>query len=158
MNLTDTNAIAERLRSAGVQPTSQRLKIASLLLGAPQHLTAEQILVSLQGEGVRVSKATVYNTLELLEDCFLVKRHQFGKNISQYEKSYPNRQHDHLVCTDCQRVVEFCDPRIYAIQKMVEEKQHFRVMHHSLTFYACCNKPECEHFVKKEVPETEKQP
>ena len=66
MNLTDSNAIAERLRTAGIQPTSQRLKIASLLLGAPQHLTAEQILVSLQGEGVRVSKATVYNTLNLL--------------------------------------------------------------------------------------------
>jgi len=74
MNLTDTNAIAERLRSAGVQPTSQRLKIASLLLGAPQHLTAEQILISLQGEGVRVSKATVYNTLNLFAEKGVIRQ------------------------------------------------------------------------------------
>ena len=58
--------IAQRLRDCGIQPTSQRLRIASLLLAAPRHLTADQILAELQqGGGVRVSKATVYNTLNL---------------------------------------------------------------------------------------------
>jgi Fur family iron response transcriptional regulator len=55
--------VAERLRACGIQPTAQRLKVASLLLVAPQHLTAEQILDRLRAEGARVSKATVYNTL-----------------------------------------------------------------------------------------------
>ena len=60
-----SNPVAERLRACGIQPTAQRLKVASLLLGAPQHLTAEQILDRLRTEGARVSKATVYNTLNL---------------------------------------------------------------------------------------------
>jgi Fur family iron response transcriptional regulator len=60
------NPVAERLRDCGIQPTSQRLRIAALLLGAPQHLTADQILAQLRLAGMRVSKATVYNTLNLL--------------------------------------------------------------------------------------------
>ena len=66
MALSPPNPLAERLRACGIQPTSQRLRIASLLLGAPQHLTADQILAQLRQAGMRVSKATVYNTLNLL--------------------------------------------------------------------------------------------
>jgi Fur family ferric uptake transcriptional regulator len=75
---------------------------------------------------------------------FLVTKHQFGQNLSQFEKSYPSRQHDHLICTDCNIVVEFCDPRLYTIQKMVEDTQNFKVLHHSLTFYAHCQRENCE--------------
>ena len=60
------NPVAETLRACGIQPTSQRLRIAALLLGAPQHLTADQILAQLRLAGMRVSKATVYNTRNLL--------------------------------------------------------------------------------------------
>jgi Fur family iron response transcriptional regulator len=56
---------AERLRICGIQPTAQRLRIAALLIGAPQHLTADQLLDRLRSDGARVSKATVYNTLNL---------------------------------------------------------------------------------------------
>ena len=62
---TALHPVAERLRCCGIQPTAQRLKVASLLLSAPQHLTAEAILERLRTEGARVSKATVYNTLNL---------------------------------------------------------------------------------------------
>jgi len=71
LNSTD---MVERLRQAGIQPTSQRLQIAALLLGAPQHLTADQILISLQGEGARVSKATVYNTLNLFAEKGVIRQ------------------------------------------------------------------------------------
>ena len=65
MMATSPPSVADRLRACGIQPTAQRLQIASLLLGAPQHLTADQILANLRGTGARVSKATVYNTLNL---------------------------------------------------------------------------------------------
>ncbi|MFZ9708428.1 MAG: Fur family transcriptional regulator [Steroidobacteraceae bacterium] len=65
MMVSSTNPVADRLRQCGIQPTAQRVQIAQILLSAPQHLTAEQILANLQSLGARVSKATVYNTLNL---------------------------------------------------------------------------------------------
>jgi Fur family transcriptional regulator, iron response regulator len=68
------DAVASRLRGCGIQPTAQRLQVAALLLARPQHLTAEQILAALRGSGARVSKATVYNTLNLLAERGVVRQ------------------------------------------------------------------------------------
>jgi Fur family iron response transcriptional regulator len=68
------NPVAERLRACGIQPTAQRLKVASLLLGVPQHLTAEQLLERLRAEDARVSKATVYNTLNLFAERGVIRQ------------------------------------------------------------------------------------
>ena len=92
----------------------------------------------------QVSRATVYNTLDLLTECDLVTKHQFGKNLAQYEKSYGNRQHDHLICVDCHKVSEFCDPRVQNIQSMVGDMLKFKVLHHSLIFYGSCERENCE--------------
>ena len=86
----------------------------------------------------RVSRATLYNTIELLMECKLVRRHQFGKNQSQYEKSLVSGQHDHLICTSCGKVLEYCDPRIQNIQQTVEEIFNFKVSNHALNFYGTC--------------------
>ena len=92
----------------------------------------------------QVSRATVYNTLDVLVECDLVVKHQFGRNQAQFEKSYGRRQHDHLICTDCHKVTEFCDPRVQTIQSLVGEMLEFNVMHHSLIFYGSCTKKNCE--------------
>jgi Fur family iron response transcriptional regulator len=65
--------LAQRLRACGIQPTSQRLQVAELLLASDQHVTAEQLLASLRARGARVSKATLYNTLRLFADRGLVR-------------------------------------------------------------------------------------
>jgi Fur family ferric uptake transcriptional regulator len=88
----------------------------------------------------RVSRATVYNTLELLVSCDLVTKHQFGKNMAQFEKSYGYKQHDHIICIDCGKVVEFCDPRIQQIQSMMGDLLKFEIKHHSLNLYGNCEK------------------
>jgi Fur family ferric uptake transcriptional regulator len=92
----------------------------------------------MKNQNYRVSRATVYNTLELLVSCDLVKKHQFGKNLAQYEKSYGYKQHDHVICADCSKVVEFCDPRIQQIKNMVGELLNFEITHHSLNLYGIC--------------------
>jgi Fur family ferric uptake transcriptional regulator len=75
-----------------------------------------------------------------LLDCNLITKHQFGKNIAQFEKSYKYKQHDHLICQDCGKVFEFCDPRIQQIQTMTENLLNFNITHHSLNFFGKCNK------------------
>ena len=88
----------------------------------------------------RVSRATLYNTIELLLDCNLVTKHQFGNNCAQFEKSYRFKQHDHFIDMDNGQVLEFCDPRIQQIKETVEKELGVKIAHHSLTFYGRINK------------------
>lgn len=78
MNLDITSAgvnrCEKRLSACGIRPTAQRVKIATVLLSAPQHLSAEQILANLRDSGTRVSKATVYNTLNLFAARGLIRQ------------------------------------------------------------------------------------
>ena len=74
----------------------------------------------------------------MLVNCDLVRKHQFGKNLAQYEKSYGFKQHDHMICVDCGKVIEFCDPRIQNIKSMASELLNFEITHHSLNLYGIC--------------------
>jgi Fur family ferric uptake transcriptional regulator len=83
----------------------------------------------------RVSRATLYNTIELLLESSLVRRHQFGNNQAHYEKCFFDKQHDHLIISDTGEVIEFCDPRIETIKKTIEEVFDVEIENHSLYFY-----------------------
>ena len=89
----------------------------------------------MKNKNYRVSRATLYNTIELLLECGLVRKHQFGKNLAHYEKSFFNHQHDHVILTDSGEVKEFCDPRIQEIKKSIEEIYKINIHNHSLYFY-----------------------
>jgi Fur family ferric uptake transcriptional regulator len=71
--------------------------------------------------------------------CNLVRKHQFGKNIAQFEKSHGSKQHDHVIITDTGEVIEFCDPRIQNIKSTIEEVFGVTIQHHSLYFYGVKN-------------------
>ena len=83
----------------------------------------------------RVSRATLYNTIDLLLECKLVVKHQFGKNIAQFEKAFATMQHDHLIDTSNGKVVEFFDPRIREIIEDACNKNNFKLSHHTLYIY-----------------------
>lgn len=88
----------------------------------------------------RVSRATLYNTIELLMDAKLVRKHQFGDQQAHYEKSYFDKNHDHIILADTGEVLEFCDPRIQSIKQTIEEVFDIKIDTHSLYFYGTRNK------------------
>ena len=87
----------------------------------------------------RVSRATIYNTLELLVSLELVTRHVFKDNLAKYEKSFGFRQHDHIILED-NEIIEFCDPRIQSIKNTLEEMFDVKIKNHSLYFFGEKNK------------------
>lgn len=139
MRAGDANFFIDQARHRGIKITSQRKAICSVFFSADTHQSAEQILKRARDLDRRVSLATVYRTLKLLQQHGLARAHNFGDDQALFEPCFKDiDHHDHLICTDCGFIVEFVDEKIELLQEHIAKAHDFTLTHHRMELYGLC--------------------
>jgi len=129
-----TKTLLARCETAGLRMTEQRRVIAQVLEEAEGHPDVEDLYNQASAKDPRISLATVYRTVKLLDEAGILERHEFGDGRARYEDA-DRDHHDHLIDVNSGEVIEFVDPEIEALQEKIAEKLGYRLMGHRLELY-----------------------
>lgn len=121
--------------------TPERFEVLDAALEFEGHFGADDLYILMKNSNSRVSRATVYKTLELLAQCELISKRHFGDNVTRYESSYKKQIHDHLICVDCGRIVEFSNAEIKKLPEEISDELGFNFESYSFNIFARCKDP-----------------
>jgi len=134
----------EFLLKNGNRKTSERFYVIDELYALDEHIDVDNFYLIMKNKDYSISRATIYNTLDLLVECGLAVKHQFGDKSALYEQALTYKHHDHLVCNQCHKIKEFSDPKMDEIKKTIGVALDSKITNHSLVFYGDCTLEECE--------------
>lgn len=142
--------LRDYLKKGNYRITPERFEVLNSALDYEGHFGADDLFILMKNKKSRVSRATVYNTLELLVKCDLLSKRNFGDNITRYESSFKRKSHDHLICMDCGRIVEFSSDALEKIPAQLCDELGFIFENYSFNIFARCkNIKTCKYFNKK---------
>lgn len=137
---------SEHIQKSGLRHTAQRDLILEIFLKTEEHLTSEDLYWLVHKKDPSVGHTTVYRTLKLLTEAGLAREVRFGDGKTYYEHHFGHEHHDHMICTECGKVIEFFSEKLEAAQDAMAEKYNFKPTHHSLRIWGLCET--CQKTVK----------
>ncbi|MEI3606427.1 peroxide-responsive transcriptional repressor PerR [Pseudogracilibacillus sp. SE30717A] len=126
----------ETLKKSGIRITPQRHAVLEYLLTSMSHPTADEIYKALEGKFPNMSVATVYNNLRILREIGLVRELTYGDDSSRFDSNM--RDHYHIICDDCGKIVDFHYPTLDEIESLAEKVSGFEISHHRMELYGKC--------------------
>ncbi|HYY56799.1 MAG TPA: transcriptional repressor [Pyrinomonadaceae bacterium] len=128
----------QHLQKAGLKRTAQRDLILDVFLRTEKHLSSEDLYRLVQTEDQTIGQTTVYRTLKLLTEAGLAREVRFGDGRTHYEHNYKHQHHDHMICTECGKIIEFYSAQLEALQDAMAAKYRFEPTHHLLRILGVC--------------------
>ncbi len=141
----ELDLVERSLRKQGHRWTSQRRRIAEVVYDTHEHFNPEELLAMCRGIDSRISRATVYRTIAVLEEAGFVEGLDTGDGSKRFEHVLGHAHHDHMICRTCGRIVEFVDERLERMKVAVAEQHGFRLISHELKLFVECQDPACAH-------------
>lgn len=145
-----TDVFREYLKNGSNRITPERFEILDAALAYNGHFSADELFIEMKKKNSSISRATVYNTLDLLAQCELLSARNFGDNMKRFESNFKKQMHDHLICIDCGRIVEFTSMGLDKIEQQVCEDLDFLPSSYSFNIFARCKKgKKCKYYHDK---------
>lgn len=126
------------LQRQGLKLTNERAALVREIFARHYHFDADELLFALKDKNIKISRATIYRTLDLLVKCNMVRRVHLGEDHYHYESVGQNTHHDHLICTTCGDVIEFHDSVLEKRQREICSKNNFIPTFHNLQILGVC--------------------
>jgi Fur family ferric uptake transcriptional regulator len=139
MTLPAGNKFEEYLQKNNLKITNQRQLVSQVFFDRKEHITAEELYRIVQQKFPEIGFTTVYRTLNLLVEAGLAKTHTFKGSFTRFEPVDRHNHHDHLICLECGKIIEFKNDRIEKLQDEVADQHGFRVTEHTLEIFGTCN-------------------